>query len=121
MANKSLKFCNHPGCNQLTANRYCDEHAIEHEQDYKKQNKRYDDERGNASARGYDALWQKVRLRYLQRNPLCELCLQKDIIRPSTLVHHIKPIREGGDRLRVNNLMALCVNCHEIIHKRKKQ
>lgn len=116
MANKSLKFCNHYGCSNLTTNRYCDEHVALHEQERKETNKQYNNDRGNANERGYDALWQKVRLRYLQSNPLCEQCLKRNITRPATLVHHIKPIKEGGDRLKVNNLMALCNACHEEIH-----
>jgi 5-methylcytosine-specific restriction protein A len=74
--------------------------------------------RGNSGERGYDSLWRKVRNRKLSKSPLCERCLKvgnRDTA--ATLVHHIKPISEGGDRLAMNNLMSCCVPCHEEIHK----
>lgn len=67
--------------------------------------------RGNAKDRGYDATWGKVRKIKLNRNPLCERCN-----RVATLVHHIKPISQGGERFLMDNLMSLCVECHGEIH-----
>jgi 5-methylcytosine-specific restriction protein A len=82
--------------------------------------KRYDDRRGSAAARGYDARWDKAREAYLNRNPLCEMCEKEGRTTPAVLVHHKKPIDEGGERLNPDNLMALCRECHEKIHGRKR-
>lgn len=116
MPSKCAHFCNHPGCNELTTHRYCDKHTQEHEAEQKKANARYDKERGSSTSRGYDELWRKVRLSYLKAHPLCELCDKEGKITPAVLVHHIKPIDEGGDRLRRENLQALCNDHHEGIH-----
>jgi 5-methylcytosine-specific restriction protein A len=82
---------------------------------YKKQ---YDRDRGSSTERGYDRKWRKVRKAFLSRNPLCKICLEGGITKEARVVHHIIPIDQGGDRLRFNNLMALCRDCHEKIHKR---
>ncbi len=33
-------------------------------------------------------------------------------------VHHIKPIKDGGDEFDINNCITLCHNCHMIQHKK---
>lgn len=109
MPSKPLRICQHPGCNTLTNNTCCDVHA-------KAKAKQYDDRRESSSKRGYDFLWSKVRAKYLSTHPLCERCEANNITTLATLVHHIKRIRDGGDRLRYDNLMSLCVKCHDIIH-----
>ena len=37
----------------------------------------------------------------------------------ATLVHHIKPLGDGGTHDE-SNLMSLCVSCHEKIHQRSR-
>jgi 5-methylcytosine-specific restriction endonuclease McrA len=44
---------------------------------------------------------------FLNDSPLCFDCG-----RGATLVHHIKPISDGGERLDFDNMMSLCVPCH---------
>lgn len=68
--------------------------------------------------------WVKLRNAYIQANPLCELCLEKEIIKPAEEVHHIKPIGTGLDELEMmdlaynpENLKALCKECHHEIHQ----
>lgn len=79
-----------------------------------------DKDRATASDRGYDAQWSKARKAYLKRHPLCEQCESNSKITPAVLVHHIKPIDQGGARLDPNNFMALCRPHHEKIHGRMK-
>ena len=104
-----MRPCNHPGCNQLTNNTYCDIHT-------KAKRQEQESRRESSSKRGYDFLWKKVRNKYISTHPLCERCESNNITTLATLVHHIKRIRDGGDRLRYDNLMSLCVKCHDIIH-----
>jgi 5-methylcytosine-specific restriction endonuclease McrA len=63
---------------------------------------------GNASQRGYDWAWAKVS-KYVRTNePVCRHC--KNAL--ATMVDHIKPLKQGGDRLALNNLQPLCHSCH---------
>ena len=108
--NRSKHFCNHPGCNALVTDTYCEAHAPLHQ---------YTDDRESAGARGYDSRWRKVRERYLRQHPLCERHDKQGRAVVATMVHHINPISDGGKRYDPDNLMALCFSCHEIIHGRK--
>ena len=36
--------------------------------------------------------WKELRLLYLQNNPLCELCLENEIIKSATDIHHKKEL-----------------------------
>ena len=110
MATRSKHFCNHAGCNVLTADTYCAEHAPLHQ---------YTDNRESADARGYDSQWRKVRDRYLRLHPLCERHDKQGRVLVASMVHHIIPLNEGGKKYDFDNLMALCFSCHEIIHGRK--
>lgn len=115
MPTKSRRFCLHPGCNELTTELYCEKHKAEH--DIKTIRNQH---RKPANERGYDNEWAKVRNSYIRQHPLCETCEAKGLTVIAEVVHHVKPIDEGGARLDVNNLKALCRNCHEVTHNRKK-
>lgn len=116
MAERAARFCSWPGCNTLCTERFCDEHITDHERQQTEQVARYNRSRGSAAAQGYDARWQRARLAYLRRHPLCEKCAAAGRTAPATLVHHINPIKDGGARLDIRNLQALCNACHEKIH-----
>lgn len=116
MANKTPRFCNHPGCSELTTQRYCPKHEAEHKTESKKKEAAYDRTRLTSRQRGYDSQWEKVRKAYLAKHPLCEACEAEGRVMPAVLVHHKKPIADGGDRLNEDNLMSLCTTCHERIH-----
>ena len=55
-------------------------------------------------------------------NPLCEVCLAKDIITPAIDIHHIDSFMnyEGLKRLdkafNYDNLQSLCKECHQRLH-----
>ena len=115
MPTKPLKNCSQPGCGNLVESGRCEKHR-------KRNHQRYDETRGNSGDRGYDALWQKVRLMKLSMNPLCQMCEDEGRIVAAKLVHHIKPVENHPElRLYADNLMSLCVMHHEVIHARIKK
>jgi 5-methylcytosine-specific restriction protein A len=70
-------------------------------------------DRGSSSARGYDRLWQKLRLVILEREPLCRFCLAEGVITAAHDVDHIEPIAKRPDlRLDPSNLRPLCQSHH---------
>lgn len=71
-------------------------------------------------------LWRKIRLNYLMQNPLCEICLDNGKIIGANEVHHINPISNATSEMEIKrlgfnteNLMSLCSECHNNIHKKK--
>jgi len=70
--------------------------------------------------------WKHLRAEVLsdQRGE-CKMCKDKGLFEPATMVHHIKYVRERPElALTKSNLMALCSNCHYLIHhtiEQKKQ
>jgi 5-methylcytosine-specific restriction protein A len=96
----------------MTSDTYCAKHAPLHT---------YIDNRDSAPDRGYDAKWKTVRDRYLRRHPLCMRCAAQGRTTLASVVHHVWAISDGGPRLDVGNLQALCRDCHEITHGRKAE
>lgn len=71
MPTKPKRPCSYPGCPKLTDGRFCEEHAKAEAKRYEK----YD--RDPAVRRRYGRAWKRIRDRYIQEHPLCELC-QRD-------------------------------------------
>ena len=69
--------------------------------------------RDNATDRGYDSRWQKIRQIKRARNPLCEHCSARGVVRLAGLVDHIFPLARGGGS-EAGNLQSLCYRCHAI-------
>ena len=110
MAIKPWKPCNSPSCPELIRDgRYCERHK-------KQKQKQIDDRRGTFRERGYSANWDKLKAIKKRRNPLCEMCLQMNVVKPMELVHHIKPVSDGGPMLDMDNLMSVCRKCHAKLH-----
>ena len=66
-----------------------------------------------------DRAWRSLALKIIKDNHNeCYMCKQQGRYTPAKLVHHIKPLRQAPqlayDR---DNLMPLCHDCHERIHK----
>jgi 5-methylcytosine-specific restriction endonuclease McrA len=40
---------------------------------------------------------------------------------PAKIVDHIKEIKDGGDRLSLENLQSMCIPCHNIKTAKEKQ
>lgn len=64
------------------------------------------DARASASERGYDRVWQRLRLMILREEPLCRVCAGA-----ASQVDHIVPLAVGGSNDR-DNLQPLCHSCH---------
>ena len=71
-----------------------------------------DDKREPANRRGYDSRWYRLRNWYITKHPVCVECLKVGIVRPTEEVDHIVPIADGGPVYDVDNLQALCRQCH---------
>ena len=99
------KFCRKSGCTKLTTDQYCEAH--------KDHVKKYNQDRGTAAQRGYDAKWRKARARFLRDNPLCKDCLDVGKVIAATVVDHITPHR-GNVVLfwDEKNWQGLCSTCH---------
>lgn len=74
-------------------------------------NRRIQQQRGSAHARGYDKHWQRVRAVFLALHPWCADCSDKGLNVKAQEVHHITPLSEGGTHDEWN-LMPLCKPCH---------
>jgi len=68
--------------------------------------------------------WRELRLYFLSKNPLCEICKQHDKITLAQEVHHKIPISAGKTKEQkqiigfdIENLQALCIDCHKKIDK----
>lgn len=77
---------------------------------------KHDVTRPNATARGYDSAWRKVRAEYLFAHPLCE---HPECKAPAEEVHHVISVRKRPDlRLDPRNLQALCKAHHSQVTAR---
>lgn len=111
--------CAAPGCPAVVrSGLYCDAHR----QADKQPRRQADRPRPSPSRRGYDRIWQKLRLIHLAEHPLCVHCQRDGRITVATQVHHIQPLSAGGTNAR-ENLQSLCDSCHSRVtracHSRK--
>ncbi|GGB70648.1 HNH endonuclease signature motif containing protein [Glycocaulis alkaliphilus] len=59
------------------------------------------------------ANWQRLRLRKLSEQPLCEVCTKLGRIVPASHVDHRIAIAKGGEAFPpLEGLAALCASCH---------
>jgi len=97
--------CNHPGCRELVRDgQYCAKHRKARAQQYNRYEVDKERHRFENSAR-----WDRIRLAYLSRHPLCEDCLDKGLVEAATEVHHIDGDYTHNDE---SNLRALSKSCH---------
>lgn len=111
--------CKKPGCAAFTqnANGFCEAHQKHAAELERQRQKRGDERRESASKRGYGHYWQRVRTSFLRRNPLCHDCAGAGRVTVATHVHHLdEDPRNNMD----HNLLALCFDCHEKRHGRKR-
>ena len=110
MPKKFKRPCRFKNCPNLTDNLrgYCDEHAKVEQRNYDKFI------RSAEHKKRYNYQWRKLRARFLNQNPFCEMCKRQGRYTAATEVHHIKPLSAGGDNAETN-LMALCKPCHSRI------
>lgn len=107
------KRCSKPGCGKLVKAgiSFCTEHMRERWRNEDRTRKR---------ERFYDRKeWTELRDYYRRAHPLCELCAKQGMRRPTKIVDHVVPIKQGGAPLDVRNLQSLCHTCHQ--QKRGKE
>ena len=103
MPQKLARPCSCSGCPGLAelGTSYCKAHT--------KLGRRYDDRRGTASKRGYDARWLKIRAMVLAEEPLCRACGEQGKTTVASMVHHADGNPRNNDE---TNLVPLCTACH---------
>lgn len=110
MPGRNKTPCSKPGCPELVkvGQTYCEKHR-------KERHKRYDKrKRDKKKSKFYSSgRWRKLRNKKLKTDPLCEYCLEDDIVTEATEVDHIIPIDARWDlRLSWDNLKSACHSCH---------
>lgn len=76
--------------------------------------RRYDQQRGTRTERGYDNRWIKARAAYLAKHPLCVYCQRSGRVTAAAIVDHVIPHR--GDMQLFwdsDNLQSLCKTHHD--------
>src|SRR5690606_33215941 len=123
MPSKPRKPCNHPGCRNLTTERYCEEHRHLQAEQERERHRYYDThQRDKRAAAFYKSVaWRRLREQALHKtHGLCAHCLEKKRIVPADMVHHQKPVKSHWElRLRLDNLIPLCNSCHSKIDHSK--
>lgn len=127
MPDNWLRPCRASGCPALTHGTYCDAHMGEAKTQAQAQVKAHDKARGTAARRGYGPRWQKARLAWLARHPLCGdarpdavlpdvwSCRTRGMVTPGVDVDHIVPHRgDMGLFWSAKNWRTLCRHCHSV-------
>lgn len=63
---------------------------------------------------GDSYIWEGEKKCILIRDPICRICGKK----PSVEVHHIRPKHLKGNPTHPGNLIGLCLDCHDEVHRR---
>ncbi|WP_270539627.1 HNH endonuclease [Bacteroides zhangwenhongii] len=95
----------------------------------KKQRKYTNDEKRKARQKIYNSSkWKQLRIAKLQQQPLCEECERIGRITPAEHVHHVHTFMKANTEIELlalaydyNNLMSLCAECHNRLHREMKQ
>ncbi|GAB3282555.1 hypothetical protein GCM10027347_58850 [Larkinella harenae] len=66
----------------------------------------------NSNEMGYTYRWQKFRLAFLRKHPLCIACQKKGIVTAATDVDHVVPHRGDPIKFWAGPFQALCKPCH---------
>lgn len=107
MPRKPKRPCSYPGCPRLVDGQYCEEHKRLTDKQYN----RYG--RDDFTKNFYKTPeWRAARKRQLNSQPFCEECLKAGKRTKATMVDHIVPIKQGGDKFAPSNLQSLCFSCH---------
>lgn len=119
---KKLHKCNKLGCNNLTRNRYCQEHECLEIEEKKAINTRYNQTRTDDKEQAFYKTtgWKQARKAALGRdNYLCQDCMKLGYVVPAQTVHHIIPIKVMWQlRLIIDNMICLCESCHQQRHRK---
>jgi 5-methylcytosine-specific restriction endonuclease McrA len=72
------------------------------------------DNRRKVEAHRKNSINRKLVEQYRKAHALCERCLAQRHYVPTEQIHHVKDILDGGTS-QPDNLLALCVPCHELV------
>jgi len=116
MPRKAKKQCSYPGCPELVerGTQYCERHQAKAYSDYDNY-VRTDEEKAR-----YRGSWERIRAAYLLKHPYCEVCFSQGVMKSAQMVHHVKPLSQGGSHAE-SNLQAICYACHGKQHPEKGQ
>lgn len=64
-----------------------------------------------------DKRWKEARADFAASDLLCHHCNTE----PWTQLHHVKPLRAGGEPFQRDNLLPLCDFCHRKETRRQKR
>lgn len=106
------KRCGRSQCKEFVehGSRYCATHQAEVRQITEAR-------RGGRSDDLYHtSRWKRLASLVMMQEPLCRTCKTAE----SKVIDHIIPIKQGGDRLRRENLQGLCWKCHAIKSSKEK-
>lgn len=107
MPRKPKRPCSYPGCPKLVDGQYCEEHKKLTDSQYNKYG------RDDFTKYFYKTPeWRYARKKQLDTQPFCEECLKEGKRTKATMVDHIVPIKQGGDKFAPSNLQSLCWSCH---------
>lgn len=62
-------------------------------------------------------LWEIHKAVIKIRDPMCRICMKN----PTTEIHHIRPKHLKGSYYHPRNLIGLCTECHDEVHRRIDQ
>ena len=104
--------CSHPGCPEITKERFCHKHK-----GYEKAVQKDYESRREHDPFYNSPQWRKARKMHLARHPLCQDCLDEGIITASKpgsplIVDHVEEIKDGGRRLDPKNFRTRCQEHH---------
>ena len=105
--------CETLGCNNPKSkyNRFCLEHGGRDTQYFKHKPKSAKYIAGQEKYQS--ALWQTTRQVQLSRQPLCQSCLIRGIVKQAEHVDHVFPWQQIGEHAFIDNLFqSLCQSCH---------
>jgi 5-methylcytosine-specific restriction enzyme A len=81
----------------------------------RKQPRQWEKNRESAHDRGYTAQWTKLSRQYRRMNPLCVICLTREILKACECTDHIIPVRCCRElSLDWGNLQAACSHCNTL-------
>ena len=61
--------------------------------------------------------WRRMSRRIRHRDGwFCVRCASRGFTKEARVVHHVRPIRDGGGALEESNLTSLCTDCHREAH-----
>lgn len=123
MPTKSKRLCQHPGCPNLTTDRFCPAHAADEMLLAKQRERAEDRRRGTAAQRGYTARWARYAKAYLARpeNKFCVLHLDDGCAGVAQCVDHIVPPASPEDPLfwEGGNHQPACIHCNSVKGRKK--